>query len=284
MASKILISLGIIVSILIAVIGYGYRSATKLPDNDPQAFLKSGIKKNGKVVVCVGDSITHGRVSHNYVDELDRRFQSENYVFINAGINSQLAYNVLQRLDEIVQCQPDYITILIGTNDAQATLSEKKASHFIKEMNLPRIPNRQWYKENLTSIIDHLQKETKAKIVLLTLPPITEDRQHPGYQRVKEYSSVIKQTAAEYGIHYLPLNESIDKALAKKGNDKRSQFVIGNGQPLYLAILYHNIFGNSWDEIAQKNGQIYLTDNIHLSGKGALVVTDLIEKFIRTGH
>ena len=74
MIRKILIGLTGIVAVMIVIAGYGYRSATKLPDNNPESFLASG-KKAGKVVVCIGDSITHGRVSHNYVDELENRYR-----------------------------------------------------------------------------------------------------------------------------------------------------------------------------------------------------------------
>jgi len=62
----------VIVAVMIVIVGYGYRSGTKLPDNNPESFLASG-KTAGKVVVCIGDSITHGRVSHSYVDELKNR-------------------------------------------------------------------------------------------------------------------------------------------------------------------------------------------------------------------
>jgi len=48
---------------------------------------------------------------------------------------------------------PDFITILIGTNDASATFNEKNATRYVKNQNLPRVPNRNWYQESLTAII-----------------------------------------------------------------------------------------------------------------------------------
>ena len=53
---------------------YLYNAATRLPENRPQAFLNTKSAPNQKVVVCIGDSLTHGRVSHNYVDTLDLLF------------------------------------------------------------------------------------------------------------------------------------------------------------------------------------------------------------------
>ena len=45
------------------------------------------------VVVCVGDSITHGRVSHDYVAQLSRAPSVRNAGFrrfVNAGVNSEV--------------------------------------------------------------------------------------------------------------------------------------------------------------------------------------------------
>ena len=42
-------------------------------------------------MVAIGDSITHGRVSFNYVNSLEEKFGTH-YEFVNAGINSNLAF------------------------------------------------------------------------------------------------------------------------------------------------------------------------------------------------
>ena len=48
----------------------------------------------------------------------------DRFKFINAGINSHLAYNLFIRLDKVIKCSPAKITILIGTNDVNSSLSE----------------------------------------------------------------------------------------------------------------------------------------------------------------
>jgi lysophospholipase L1-like esterase len=279
MIRKILIGLMGIVVVMIVIVGYGYRSATKLPDNNPESFLASG-KKAGKVVVCIGDSITHGRVSHNYVDELENRYRDRGISFVNAGINSQLSYNVLQRIDQVIKCTPDFITILIGTNDVSATLNEKNAARYVKKQNLPRVPHRHWYEQNLNAIINILQEKTTAKIGLLSLPPITEDRTHNGYQRAAEYSGVIKQLAEKRNLVYLPLNELMDEILQKREGQMKSSYVAGESGVMYKAIFSRYILGQGWDEISESNGFVFLTDNRHLNRRGALMATQLIDDFL----
>ena len=207
-------------------------------------------------------------------------YQDIDVSFVNAGINSQLSYNVLQRIDQVVKCTPDFITILIGTNDASATLNEKNAARYVKKQKLPQVPHRLWYEENLIAIIDILQKKTSAKIGLLSLPPITEDRTHNGYQRAAEYSRFIKELAKQRNLVYLPLNELMDEILRKRDSQIRSSYRAGESGLMYKAIFNHYILGQSWNEIAESNGFVFLTDNLHLNRMGALMATELIDNFL----
>ena len=107
---------------MIRVIQYLIRRPA--PDN-PLEYVrehKAGADKH--VIVCVGDSITRGEVSYNYVDRLEARL-GDRYEVINAGINSELSYEVLQRLDQVIACEPELVTVLIGTNDANASMSDE---------------------------------------------------------------------------------------------------------------------------------------------------------------
>jgi lysophospholipase L1-like esterase len=60
-------------------------------------------------------------MSADYLALLRARLGSDGYEFVNAGINGNLAWNVLQRLDEVVACRPDAVTLLVGTTDVLAT-------------------------------------------------------------------------------------------------------------------------------------------------------------------
>jgi lysophospholipase L1-like esterase len=279
MRKVILIGSVIIIALLFSAYEYGFRSATEPPDSRPAVFLSSG-ERTKTVVVCIGDSITHGRVSYNYVKELERRNSDPDYTFINAGINSELSYNVLHRIDQIVRCRPDFVTLLIGTNDVLATLNDKNNARYVRKMGLPRSPDRQEYEENLTAIVDVLQRKTTAKIALLSLPPITEEKTHIAYKRAASYSRFIKKLAEERDLDYLPLNERMDQALSIAGKTTKSAYTGGDVKIMYTAIFSHFFLKKNWDDISKENGFIFMTDNIHLNRKAGMMVADLIEKFI----
>ncbi|TAL35791.1 MAG: SGNH/GDSL hydrolase family protein [Spirochaetes bacterium] len=277
---KFIIVIAILTVTLAGLVGYLNYKARHLPDNRPSAYLaKAPDARNGRVVVCAGDSITHAAVSCNYIDILASRNGMKNFMFLNAGINSELAYNLLQRADEIAACAPEFVTILIGTNDVNATLLPANEARYIKDMKLPRRPDREWYRANLREVCAALKSRTKAKIALFSLPPIGEQREDTAYLRARDYSTVVRETAAEMKFAYLPLNERIDELLRARGPSK-APFYADNELLMYKAIVRHYMLGTSWDGIADSSGFVFVTDFLHLSGRGALLAADLAEGFI----
>ena len=279
------ILLGIIVALLVlfaALYAVVYRAAQRLPENNPRHFIETrGPEDNTPVLVCVGDSITHGTVSANYVDILSARLGDTGFDVVNAGINSELAYNVAVRLDDIIACHPDYVTILIGTNDANGSLSEKKAKKQVKEMSLPQVPTKEFYRENLYLIVKRLSEETDAKIALLSLPPIGENIGDEACARAGEYSAVIKEIADSERVAYLPLFEIMTNHLKEENVRPRLAYAETNPElVMYYGIFMHFVCNRDFDRIAKRNGFSLLVDFLHLNTRGATMVADLIEGFV----
>ncbi|MFY7999555.1 MAG: SGNH/GDSL hydrolase family protein, partial [Candidatus Kapaibacteriota bacterium] len=65
-------------------------------------------------VVCLGDSITKGMISYHWIQEISRKIPA--FRFLNHGVNGDLAYNVLKRLEPVIAAKPDVVVIL--PNDA----------------------------------------------------------------------------------------------------------------------------------------------------------------------
>ena len=65
----LLFSLFVVLLVTGILFSYGGYKAIQPPKNCPKNFRKTS--HNGKVVLaCIGDSLTHGHVSHSYVDDL----------------------------------------------------------------------------------------------------------------------------------------------------------------------------------------------------------------------
>ena len=283
--SLILVSIIISVILVVGLLATNvyYQSMMKLPPNTPSKYLKQqfGNDKQRPVLVLLGDSITHGRIGVNYADIVAGQLEDRDLEIINAGINSELAWNALQRLNEVIDCEPDIVTVLIGTNDANATMSKDIMRGYIRNMKLPREPSSEWYRRSLISIVEGLKAKTTARIALLSIPTIGETTSDPAFMRSSEYSAVVKKVAEETDVTYLPLHEEMAEYLHKThGNVKYTyeKYKIG----IIKAIISRYLFRRSWDDIARSSGFTLHVDYLHLNTAGARMVADLISDFIQS--
>lgn len=230
-------------------------------------------------VVCVGDSITVGQVSVNYVKMLAARDLGRSIRFTNAGVNGDLTFDVLRRLDSVIDLQPDAVTVLIGTNDANASLSTANARMIARMKKLPQRPSIDSFRENLTAIVDRLRNETSARLALLSIPVLSEELGSDYIQRSTRYSTVIKEVAAARGVTYLPLHERQLAYLTATNLTPRTRL----RNPLILlatAAAQHFVLRRSFDAISARRGLQLTTDFTHLNSRGATMIADLIEEFL----
>jgi len=240
-----------------------------------------------KTVVCFGASLTAGTVSFDYLDLLRERPTLMDFRFINHGANGDLAWNGLQRLDKVIAERPDVVTILIGTNDVNATLSERNRVRYRSFNQLPADPTLPWYEESLRAIVTRLKRETGARLALLSLAVIGEDLEHEANRQVDLYNEVVRRVARDEEVAYLPLHERMvtylreheaDRAQLPPRIEYRDGLInVGNAVALHAT-------GLSWDEVSHRNGLLLTTDCLHLNSVGAGMIASLIEAWLLQGH
>ena len=255
----------------------------RAPKSFPSKFLKKNIEKDpsNKRIVLIGDSITHGTVGYNYVKAIKKELEGETYEIINAGLNGDLTINILERIEDIIKCEPDFITILIGTNDAIGSYSVKDRKNYVKTKGA-RDSAEFWtlerFKEDYTKIIAKLKAETQAEIGVLSIPIMGEDLKDPVMENSIAHSEIIKEISKDLGVYYMPLNEQMIDYLKEHPSNQKYEY--RKKLLLMIKALFAHYFGRSWQHISIKNGFQLLIDNIHLSEKGASFVIELIESFI----
>ena len=240
-----------------------------------------------KTVVCFGASLTAGTVSCNYLDLLSERTALAEFRFVNHGANGDLAWNGLQRLDRAIAERPDFVSILIGTNDVNVTMTERNWVRYKALKHLPVKPSLEWYESNLRTIVERLKKETPARLALLSLAVIGEDPEHEAFRKVFLYNDAIRRIAREEETAYLPLHERMLDYLREHESERaalppRLEYRDGlhnTGNALAL----HNS-GLSWDEVSHRNGLLVTTDTLHLNSVGAGMVANLIEGWLIEEH
>jgi lysophospholipase L1-like esterase len=231
-------------------------------------------------VVCLGDSIVRGQVSTNFINLLDQRMHKQGFLFINAGVNGDLAYNVLMRLNTVVDKQPDFIIILVGTNDVVGALVPRMAKQYRRTKKLPQLPTEQWYCDNILKIVHYLKENSRAKIAIASLPVLGENLTSTFNKTISTYNVHLKEIAAQEQIGYLPVHERQKEYLTitqPAGRDFESEGRLSIG-----LLLRHYLLRQSFDTISKKYGYVLVTDGVHMNSRGASFIIEEIESFVLT--
>lgn len=248
----------------------------------PKGFPSKGIRteQNKKVIVCAGDSNTHGNVSHNWVAELQDTLPD--FQIINAGLNSDLTFSLLSRLNDIIACDPDYITVLIGTNDVNAYYSKKSLKRYIdnKKITPDQIPDIHSFEQNLIHIVRELKTKTKSKIALMTLPLMGEDLTSKVNEIADQYSSIIEKIGQSEGIRVLPVRQIQKDYLIQNPSESSYQF---DDYFLLLnkSVIMHYLLGFSWERISAIHKNRLSPDFLHQNEKAGRMIKNEVLKWIR---
>jgi lysophospholipase L1-like esterase len=235
---------------------------------------------NKKKILFLGASITQGRISKSYVKMLKEKLGSKQYKYINHGIAGYESYNVLMKLDKAIKTMPDFVILLVGTNDILSSLNPKLAELSRKLKHIPHEPTLHQYSNNITSIIKKLKKETQSKIAIASLPVVGENLDSIENKTISQYNTELEKIAENENIGYLLVHEKQKNYLLNKieGKGKES---INYTRMAFKSLFLHYMLFKSLDAISRKNGFILLTDGIHQNSLGAKFIADEIEDFIR---
>ncbi|EMJ88860.1 SGNH/GDSL hydrolase family protein [Leptospira meyeri] len=244
--------------------------ATKVPTNNLKAALETKPNKSSKIVF-LGDSITHGRVSYDYVASIAKHPSLADYQVINEGINSRLTVQILEQLDNLKQLNPDFVFLLIGTNDLKATLSEEEYNRYANLWKLKDPVTEESFVRNLTKIIQTIRKETKAKLIVFSPPVLGEDPNSIPFQRSKRFAELTKEVVTKEKAIYKPLHETLAKGLEESNQSLRKPYRQSTWG-MYWTILKYYSTTASWDDLGDSNGYYYLTDAIHLNERGGKIL------------
>ena len=266
--------------ILITVVYFYVSSIAATPPKGRADDLSQELSlKSGRVIACIGDSLTHGNIGECWVERLRNEYPED--TVLNEGINGDVAWQVNNRIESIVNCSPDIIILMIGSNDAMASFNKKSGERYKSNNKLPEIPTFKSYKKLLPKLLDRLNGT--SKIAICTLPPIGENIDSAINVHIRKFNDFIELTAKNKNIDLIPVSNLLWDELSKRTYPVKSDYD-PNSLPIirriYGGMMHHYIFKKSWDEIAKSKGQWLLFDQIHLGGRAAKILFNATKKYI----
>lgn len=236
----------------------------------------AGSPRLERPLVVAGASIVRGRASVDFVQLLRERFPAR--TFVNAGVNGNVAWELFQRIDQIIACRPAQVVILIGTNDVQATLSAGALRQTRESKSLPEEPSLDWYAACMTEIVTRLQSADVC-VALCSLPPIGQDLASPVNAAVREANSALRGICEATGAAYLPVYEHLADSLVSQGATTGPAWT-GSWVPGVASLVQHYVLGRSYDAIALSRGWILSPDGVHMDSTGAGIIADVVSEWL----
>jgi len=273
--------LAVVVLAAAATVAWKWYRVLQPPARSPDRWSEALRPASGPVVLCLGDSITHGHLGSDWTGLL----ASRGLTVVNGGINGELAWNVVQRVDRALVCRPGVVTVLIGANDAMAAHDEASGRRYLKLVNLPRLPDLEWFEENLRLLVGQLREKSEARIALMTLAPIGEDSRAPIASLVGECNEIIARVAEDLDVEFLPLHDRLAALLDAGSRAQQHRYAPGTRSTIRMvgAGALHYLLGMSWDRIAERRGLTLTIDLVHLNDRAGRVVAELVEEFALEG-
>lgn len=277
MSNHIIIILGVLALLLIWLL-YGFRSLGELPLNNPKTYLKNKRDDGKEIVVLIGDSLTHGNVQPSWVNSM-RKKMGEDFEFINAGINGETTSDVLNRINEILGCDPNTATLLIGNNNLMGSFERN-------ERNYKKSKQVEWsingFENEYRMIVKKLI-ENNIKLAVSSLMSYGEEIGSDEFERTRDYSKIIKKIADEFSLYYIPLFEEIEKYLIEKGGSTNLPKIENDSLIMLQNFMIKKILlKQSWDKISTDSRFKVTLDHIHFNNYSANLMESMVSEFIKS--
>jgi acyl-CoA thioesterase I len=236
------------------------------------------------LVVLLGDSITEGIASFDYVALLGERMSSRGYRFMNAGVGGDTAWNLRQRLGPVIASDPDRVVVQVGSNDVLAHLNGGRLGRGAQlRKRLPGPVTLEGYLDNVRQVIATLRETTSAEVAVVSIPVMGEDLASRANVEVRRFNDALRVLAAEMNVPYLAAHEAMEQVLRDEQRVPGVPFDASKLTRRMVVAVVLRLRGWSWDEISARNGLLLTTETLHLNGRGAAIVADVVEQWLEAG-
>jgi len=279
------------------------KEKSKEEEEEPERPIPDDVKS----ILFIGDSITAGTVSSDYIAILHKILGSK-ITLQNEGSNGDCTYHVKDRLLATTfftgsyklldpkDPLPSVIVLQLGTNDIicqQSPNFRNIATMRSQSLDANSIWTVNTFITCYTEIIQIcLQRSPNSHIVILSIPPIGENLLSQLNNVVLEYNRALKLLCESFGddkkVCYLELNEHLGRMLATYyASTSISPPVLDLDMwnmiwTMDKATLSKYVFQKSWSQITRENKLLLFHDHIHFNEIAAGICAHLIRDYLRT--
>lgn len=227
---------------------------------------------SGQRIAFLGASLVRGRVSASFVDLLARERPDD--VFLNAGVDGDLAINALRRVDVLLVERPGVVVVLVGTNDVLAASTPLRRAVYRRWKKLPEAASPSFYERSLDEIVTRV-KAAGVRCLLATLPPLGEDPHASIALALVEANGVVRRVADRHRVELIDVHGLVAGEIAVCC-PQGGRALPRHDLDLVRAAWRRRLLGWSFERIGRANGYRVLSDGVHLAEPMAQRVAALI--------
>ncbi len=181
---------------------------------------------DAQTLVFIGDSITDcGRrqdappLGRGYVklasDLITARYPQRRITFHNRGISGNVVTDLLDRWDrDVIALEPDWVSVMIGINDANRRFRENPDEHVPQEM----------YRRGYEQFLTRTAERTGARLVLMDPFYITTDADPQSdrgviFRAINDYIAVVREVARRFDAVRVPMHDVFQRHLEHRPAD-----------------------------------------------------------------
>lgn len=151
-------------------------------------------------IVFLGDSLTWGGYGGDFVAEVSRCLPQ--HTIVNAGVGGNTVLNLLERLDSVLDQQPEGVFVMVGGNDAISYSQPQTRRYYETVQNVPGgVVTPDQFAAAYRDLLTRLQ--LAHTLAWVGLPPV--EYSQPVIEAVRQYNLLARAAAEALNIPVLDL-------------------------------------------------------------------------------
>ncbi len=219
-------------------------------------------------IAFFGNSLVEGSYGGNFVKEVAARLPQ--HTIINAGQNGNTILNLLARLDNLLEQEPDIVFVFCGGNDAISFSQPDTRRYYERVMKVPDgVVTPDAFRTHFRDLLTRIQ--AAQAVTYVGLSPL--EHNPTVAEAMRQYNQIAVEVCSALNVQTLDLMKLL------------SPDHIPERPPLSQKTI--NLIGqrvsSGWDDYEterERGGYTYSFDGLHLTPETAVKVADLVVQFL----
>jgi lysophospholipase L1-like esterase len=219
-------------------------------------------------LLFLGDSLTWGGYGGSFVAEVAKRLPD--HTIVNAGEGGNTVINLLNRLDSVLEQEPDGVFVMVGGNDAISYSQSETRKYYRRVQKIPDgIVTPEIFAQNYRDLLTRIQLAHVQTWV--GLPPVEYNPEVVA--AVRQYNELARDAASSLNIPVLDLMAQLMSEIIPQRPPLNQEFINRIGQR-------EKSGWSDFEAEQQRGGFTFTFDGLHLTPEAARRIGQLVTEFL----